>query len=47
MIPVRTAETEWAGALCIVRALAMSYSKQGDKIFWLGGQARSNAEIFR
>ena len=47
MITERSVETEWAGALCIVRASAMSYIKHNDRIFWLGGQARSNADIFR
>ena len=40
-------ETEWAGALCNVKPSAMSYIKHGKRIFWLGGQARSNADIFR
>ena len=40
-------ETQWAGALCIVKASAMSYIEAGGRIFWLGGQTRSNEDIFR
>ena len=40
-------ETQWAGALCIIKASAMSYIEDNGRIFWLGGQARSNADIFR
>ena len=47
MITERTVETEWAGALCDIKASAMSYIKCGGRTFWLGGQARSNADIFR
>ena len=47
MITEQTVETEWAGALCGIKASAMSYIECGGRIFWLGGQARSNADIFR
>ena len=47
MSPVESTDSEWAGALCIVRSSAMSYIEHDDKVFWLGGQARSNADIFR
>ena len=47
MIAERNPEEQWAGALCSVKPSAMSYIKKGERIFWLGGQARSNADIFR
>ena len=47
MITERNAETEWAGALCSIKASAMSYIEVGRTTFWLGGQARTNADIFR
>ena len=47
MITESTVETEWAGSLCIIKASAMSYIKCGSRVFWLGGQARSNGDIFR
>ena len=43
----RVEEMQWGGALCIVKASAMSYIEDNGKIFWLGGQTRSNEDIFR
>ena len=47
MYPVVSRDARWAGAACIVRPSPMSYSEQDNKVFWLGGQARSNADIYR
>ena len=40
-------EMQWGGALCIVKPSAMSYMEKNGRIFWLGGQARSNEDIYR